>query len=184
MSSGLSSTSRIFPAFTRPPRPPSGPSQGEVEGRSPIDGSLGPDPAAVPGDDAPDRRETDAGALEFGRGVQALEHAEQLVCVLHVEAGPIVPDQEGPLAAHIGGSEFDLRPRLFRGVLPAVAEQIIEGHPQQARVSPCLDLRGTPESPLPLRGGPLQPASDVPRPPPRAPDPGAHSPPAGPSKFP
>src|SRR2546426_6278608 len=93
MSSGLSSTSRIFPAFTRPPRPPSGPSQGEVEGCSPIDGSLGPDPAAVPGDDAPHRRETDAGALEFGRGVQALEHTEQLVRILHVEAGTVVPDR-------------------------------------------------------------------------------------------
>src|SRR2546430_14832356 len=117
-SSGLSSTSRIFPAFTRPPGPPSGPSQREVERRSPIDGSLGPDPAAVPGDDAPDRRETDAGALEFGRGVQSLEHAEQLVHVLHVEAGTVVPDQERPLSVHLGGSELDLRPRLFRGVLP------------------------------------------------------------------
>src|SRR5881397_4254907 len=122
MSSGLSSTSRIFPAFTRPPRPPSGPSQGEVEGGSPIDGSLGPDPAAVPGDDAPHRRETDAGALEFGRGVQALEHPEQLVGVPHVEAGPVVADQERPASVLFDRSKFDLWLRPFGGVLPAVAE--------------------------------------------------------------
>src|SRR3989442_9109061 len=118
MSSGLSSTSRIFPAFTRPPRPPSGPSQGEVEGGSPIDCSLGPDPAAVPGDDAPHRRETDAGALEFGRGVQALEHTEHLVRILHIEARTVVPDHERPLSVHIGGCKFDLLSRLVHFLSP------------------------------------------------------------------
>src|SRR2546422_10456623 len=73
-SSGLSSTSRIFPGFTKPPGPRSRPSQGEVEGRSLIDSALRPDPAAVPADDAADRRQADASTLEFGHGVQPLEH--------------------------------------------------------------------------------------------------------------
>src|SRR2546425_6260720 len=33
--------------------------------------------------------------------------------------------------SHIGGCKFDLRPRLFRGVLPAVAEQIVEGRSEE-----------------------------------------------------
>src|SRR5258708_7782017 len=52
------------------------PSQREVECRALIDHALGPDPAAVPVDDASDRREPHARALEFGARVQALEHAE------------------------------------------------------------------------------------------------------------
>src|SRR5467141_2207467 len=112
-SSGLSSTSRIFPGFTRASRPAgSGPSQGEVERRSLIDHALGPDPAAVPVDDASDGGEADAGALEVGSGMQSLEHAEQLVRVLHVEAGAVIPDHEGLAPVRVGGSEFDSRRRL------------------------------------------------------------------------
>src|SRR6266545_7856263 len=162
-SSGLSSTSRIFPAFTRPPDPRSGPSQGEVERGSPIDGAVGPDAAAVPGDDAADRREADAGAFELRRGVQSLEHAEQLVRVLHVEAGAVVPNQERVRSVHFDGSEFDPRPRLLRRVLPAVAEEVLEGHPQQARISPRREPRGNGEFRLPCRRGPLKLGGDVPR---------------------
>src|SRR2546423_10063111 len=114
-------------------------SQSEVERRSPIDHALGPDAATVPGDDAPYRRESHAGALEFGRGMQALEHAEQLVRVLHVEAGPVVPDQERALAVRCDRAEFHPALRLFCGVLPAVAKQILERHPQQARIAPRLE---------------------------------------------
>src|SRR5207248_11524477 len=113
----------------------SGPSQSEVERRSLIDGAFRPDAAAVPGDDASDGGETDAGALEVGSGMQSLEHAEQLIRVLHVEAGAVVPDHEGPAAVRFDRGELDPRLRLFRGVLPAVPQQVIEGHAQQARVA-------------------------------------------------
>ena len=43
--------------------------------------------------------EPDAGALEVARGVQALKRAEQLVCILHVEAGAVVADEEAALTA-------------------------------------------------------------------------------------
>src|SRR5713226_10052427 len=160
-SSGLSSTSRIFPGFTRASRPAGGPLQSEVERRSLIDGALGPDPAAVPGDDAHDGGEPDARALELGRGVQALEHAEQLVRVLHVEAGAVVPDHEGPAAVDVDGAEFDARLRLLGGVLPAVAEEILEDNPQQTGVSLRLEPRGDREFHLPFWGGVLQLGYDV-----------------------
>src|SRR2546426_7855267 len=42
-------------------------------------------------------------------------------------------------------SEFDPRLRLLRGVLPAVAQEIVEGHAEQARVSPRPEPRGNRE---------------------------------------
>src|SRR5712664_3783132 len=51
---------------------------------------IGPDPAAVPVDDALDRRQPDPGALILVARVQALESAEELVGVRHVEAGAVV----------------------------------------------------------------------------------------------
>src|SRR5438445_9608710 len=111
-------------------------SQGEVERRATIDGGLGPDPTAVPGDNAADGGQAHAGTLEFGRGVQTLEHPKQLVRVLHVEAGPVVPDQEDPLSVPSDRCEFDPGPRLVCGVLPTVAEQVLENPSQQPRVAP------------------------------------------------
>src|SRR5712692_912644 len=161
-SSGLSSTSRIFPGFTRASRPAgSGPSQSEVERRSLIDGAFGPDPAAVPVDDAPDGGQTDAGALEVSSGMQSLEYPEQLIRILHVEAGAVVPDHEGPAAVRFDRGELDPRLRLLRGVLPAVPQQIVEGHAQQPCVASRPEPRGDREFHLSFRGRPLQIGHDV-----------------------
>src|SRR6266851_4928171 len=162
-SSGLSSTSRIFPGFTRASRPAaSGPSQGEVERCPLVHGAFRPDSAAVPIDDAPDGGEADARTLEVGGGMQPLEHAEQLVRVFHVEASAVVPDHEGPAPVCVGGSELDSWSRLLRGVLPAVAEQIVEGHAQEPGVASRIEPGGNVEFHLPLRGGPLQVGHDLP----------------------
>src|SRR2546426_9687670 len=115
----------------------------------------------VPGDDAPDGGETDAGALEVGSGMQSLEYAEQLIRILHVEAGAVVPDHEGPAAVRFDRGELDPRLRLLRGVLPAVPEQIVEDHAQQARVASRLEPRGNREFHLSFRGGPLQGGHDL-----------------------
>jgi len=48
----------------------------------------------VPGNDAFDDRESDAGTFEFAGAMQALEYAEQLVGILHIEAGAVIPDVE------------------------------------------------------------------------------------------
>ena len=81
-------------------------------------------------DDASDGREAHAGALEIDRGVQPLEHTEQLIDVLHVEAGPIVPNRVHRLAVLGVPAELDPGPRLLGGILPAVPEQVVEHDPE------------------------------------------------------
>src|SRR5689334_12347616 len=64
--------------------------ESEREGRAFALPGLGPHPAIVPLDDAADVGQADAGSLEVFHTVQALEYAEQLVHVVHVETGAIV----------------------------------------------------------------------------------------------
>src|SRR4030081_2489539 len=64
----------------------------EKEGRSFVDIRLGPDAAVVPAHDPLDDGQAHPGALVVFAPVQSLEDAKQLVCVLHIEAGSIVPD--------------------------------------------------------------------------------------------
>src|SRR6266513_2331871 len=123
-SSGLSSTSRIFPAFTRAS------SQREVERRTLFDGAFGPDPAAMPVDDAAHGGEPNPGAFEFRRRMEPLKHAEQLVGVAHVEAGAIVLDHEHATAVFLLRRELHARLRLLAGVFPAVAQEIVEDDAQ------------------------------------------------------
>jgi hypothetical protein len=93
----------------------------------------------VPDHDALNGRETDAGALEFGHGVEALERAEELLGVRHVESGAVVAYEEGARAILLGDSELDARARGLRGELPGVAEQILENCAGQVRVGVALD---------------------------------------------
>src|SRR5262245_25608028 len=67
--------------------------QREVEGRPGAGQPIGPDPAAVALRDPCDGGEPDAGARELGLGVKALEYAEQLVAIRHVEARTVVADE-------------------------------------------------------------------------------------------
>ena len=61
------------------------------------------DVATVPVHDAAHRGQADARAFEFARAMQALEGLEQLVGVVHVEAGAIVLDAEhAPLPVPVG----------------------------------------------------------------------------------
>src|SRR5580658_1705317 len=64
----------------------------EVKRRAAIDFALSPDPAAVPVDDPLHVRESDTGALELARRVQALENGEQFPRVFHIEARSIVAE--------------------------------------------------------------------------------------------
>src|SRR5262245_22775134 len=82
-------SSRSRPAHCRAPTcgnvGDSGVGEAEVERRALVLFAVDPDLSAVALDDPADDREADARALELVRGVQPLEHAEQLVHVLHVE---------------------------------------------------------------------------------------------------
>ena len=64
--------------------------EGEVEGGTFVFFAFGPDTAAVFYDDAVYDGEAYAGAFEIGCFVEALEYAEQLVCIVHAETGTVV----------------------------------------------------------------------------------------------
>src|SRR4029078_3952415 len=100
--------------------------QREVEGRARAGKAVGPDPAAVALGDPRHGREADARAGVLGLGVQALEHAEQLVAIRHVEPGAVVAHEVGDRAVGGGLAELDPRRAALRGELPGVAEQVIE----------------------------------------------------------
>src|SRR6185312_4088308 len=85
-SSGLSSTRRISTSF----RMNLSCADGKEERRADVGSRFRPDLAPVAVDDALDDREPDAGAFELFRAVKALEDAEQLVRITHVEAGAVV----------------------------------------------------------------------------------------------
>ena len=85
--------------------------------------------------DAVHRGEADTGALVLGSGVQALEGAEQLLGVRHVEAGAVVPDEEDALGALAVGADLDARRGLLAGELPGVAQQVLERRGEQASIA-------------------------------------------------
>src|SRR5256885_4895750 len=107
----------------------------EEEDGSLADFRFGPDAPAVPVHDALHGRKPDAGSRVFGRGMQALKRAEELVGVGHVEARSVVADEEGRAAAILQGADFDVRLRRLRGELPRVSNEVVEGGPQQMRIA-------------------------------------------------
>src|SRR5436853_416569 len=62
--------------------------------------TFGPGAAAVAGNDAPDVGQSDAGALELARAVEPLKHSEELVGILHVEAGAVIANKDHDLILH------------------------------------------------------------------------------------
>src|SRR5439155_2902318 len=123
-SSGLSSTSRIarsvigcLPVLA---------SQSEVERRPAPHRPLRPHAAAMAVHDALHRGEPHARALELGGRVEALERAEQLVGVRHVESRAVVPDEAGTLPVGLVHAELDARAGVLPGVLPRVTEEVLE----------------------------------------------------------
>src|SRR5262249_222264 len=101
-----------------------GPWQGDVQGGTMVDLAFRPDAPAVAMDDAVDRGEADARALELIISMQTLEHAEQLVRVAGIEAGAVVLDANDDLAPLARGRvHFDHRFVASRGELDGVTEQ-------------------------------------------------------------
>ena len=86
--------------------------------------------------------QADAGALEFLAGVQPAEGGEQLGGVGHVEAGAVVPDEEGPLAVPQPGAELDPGGRRPGGILPGVVQQVLQGDAHQPLVAEGPQARG------------------------------------------
>src|SRR6266849_349779 len=86
-------------------------SEHEVEGRSLADDALGPGPSTMAVDDSAHGGEADAASRKFALAVQALERAEQLVRVDHVEAHPVVADEHPSATVHDLGPDHDSRRR-------------------------------------------------------------------------
>src|ERR1700687_310651 len=98
MSSGLSSTSKMSARWSSMR---GGAFRCEVKCCAVIDRGLDPDTAAVALDDALYDCQADAGAREILRAMQSLKHVEQLVGILHVEADPVVADDEDLFVADL-----------------------------------------------------------------------------------
>ena len=127
----------------------------EVERRAAAELALGPDTAAVALDDPVHGRQTDAGPLELGLLVQALERGEQPVRVLHVEAGAVVAHEEHGARARPAG--YARRPRCARC---STREEYFQALPSRfsiaARSSPA--SRGAAQAGLRPRRRPRAPA--------------------------
>src|SRR5260221_102003 len=74
--------------------------------------------AAVTANNALDGREPDPGALEFLIRVQALEHAEELLGIRHVEAGAVVAHEIGAAPVAGNGADLDSRVGALAGIFP------------------------------------------------------------------
>ena len=88
--------------------------------------------------------------------MEALEGAEQLLGVRHVEARPVVAHEVDRAALARLGADLDAGVRLLARELPGVAEQVGEDHAQQAAVASCHDPAPHGDLHRPARLGGLQ----------------------------
>src|SRR6185295_8443469 len=109
--------------------------QRKIECRSRVHLALGPDPAAMARDDALHDGKSHSGAGEFLLAVQALEHAEQLAVVLHVEPGAVVLDAVDALRAVFAAAHLDGRLLALAAELDRVRKKIRQRLPDQRRVA-------------------------------------------------
>ena len=104
--------------------------QSKVKGRSLPRFPLRPDPPAVAPDDAVHRGEADAETRVCLDAGKPPEWDEEVIGVRHGEAGAVVPDETGSLAVDFRLSELDDRLLPDAGILPGVAEEILQNHLQ------------------------------------------------------
>src|SRR5436309_12758205 len=91
----------------------------------------------MPLDDPVDDGQADAGTLEILAAVHPLKHPEELAGVLHVEAGPIVPNKVGWAPAGIGLEDANFDPGMFAlaRVLDRVTQEVDEDLFEQGGVA-------------------------------------------------
>src|SRR3546814_15325124 len=101
--------------------------QREAERRALPRPAFGTDHSAMALDDALDRRQADAVAVELLLVVQALERTEQLAGIFGREAGTVVGDVERQLlAGHVVLADDDACLTGFRSELPRVADPVLQ----------------------------------------------------------
>src|SRR5690349_19577446 len=120
-SSALSSTSRMaLPASVM-----SSPLQLKEKSGAEARLRLDPDLARVPAEDALHDRQADPRPGKLALVVQALEGAEQPVCVRHVETYAVVGDEALLLAVAVDRAHAYQRLVGLAGELPGVFEQVL-----------------------------------------------------------
>ena len=109
--------------------------QGKEERRAAIGGGLRPNAAVVLANDALHGRQADSGPFELLSPMKALEDAEKLVGVLHVEADTVVANVDNRLP--VGDDLADLYHRFFARSreLHGIRQQIREHDVHQARIA-------------------------------------------------
>src|SRR5262249_33496527 len=110
------------------------PPEREAEAGSLADPALCPDATAVTIDDALNRGEPDARALEVVLRVKPLKDVEQLRGVGHVEAGAVVVDEVYGLSALVCRAELDACAPALSRELPRIAEQVVHDRAEQRGV--------------------------------------------------
>ena len=73
-----------------------------------------------------DGRQANAQPLEFASQVQALEGLEQLTGIGHIEARPVIADEERSFVVRRRGTNFDQGIIAMARELPGVADQVLE----------------------------------------------------------
>src|SRR5688572_28270589 len=115
---GLSSTSRISSCSTI-----GLPRQREVKAGALANPPFGPDPPAVAAHDALHDRQPNTGPGELVGAVQALEDAEQLLDVAHIEADAVVAHPVHAFRRVLASADLDARIGALAAVLERVADE-------------------------------------------------------------
>src|SRR6202012_3093210 len=90
---------------------------------------------AVPMDHALNDRQSDSGSLELIGWMQALEHAEELVDVAHVETRALVADEHLRHVSFLAGAaNLNLRLRAHMRKLDRIGDQVCDHQSQQGTV--------------------------------------------------
>src|SRR6478736_1805492 len=100
--------------------------QRQEEGCALIRCGRGPNTAAVFVNDSLNICQTDSGALELGRLMEALKHAEQLAGVRHIKAGAVIADENHPLPVDSGLPDLNHGLGAEASELDGVRKQIYE----------------------------------------------------------
>src|SRR5688572_15871767 len=91
---------------------------------------FGPNPAAMPFNDALYNGKPDASAFKLSAAVKTLEDAEKLFRVLHVETRPVVANEIHCLSILFEGTHFDdslwLSPRKLECIGEKIDENLLE----------------------------------------------------------
>src|SRR5579859_6209979 len=98
----------------------------EVERSALVQFRLRPDTAPVFLHDALHRGQAYSGAFEVFGAVHALENAEQLSGILHVESHTVVADEDDREALLLLSSNLDHRPSAWPCELESIQQQVLE----------------------------------------------------------